>query len=260
MKASLSIKEIKTKLAEVRTEDDPLLKELKDDPRKGAQQLYRTWVKQADKQKKLAALFETMRKYEMEIWDQGYRFIGGIDEVGRGPLAGPVVSACVILPATFYLPGLTDSKMLSKDKREEYFHRIMEEALSVGIGTASAKEIDLHNIYQATKLAMKRAIEAAAVQPDYLLLDAMELASVELPQTSLIKGDSKSISIAASSVIAKVTRDRYMEELAKEHPVYGFERNAGYGTAEHLQALKNYGITSEHRHSFTPVKDVLHPS
>lgn len=251
-----SIQEIKAKLATITDTNDPFIQLLERDERKGVQALHRSWLNKIAKEEKLKETFFTMRKYEEDIWGKGYNFIGGVDEVGRGPLAGPVVAACVILPKDFYLPGLTDSKKLSKEKRDEYNQIIREKAISYGIGMATTEEIDQINIYESTKLAMERAIRKLQEQPDYLLLDAMKL-TINIPQTSLIKGDSKSISIAASSVIAKVTRDTYMEELANVYPEYGFNSNMGYGTKEHLQALSKYGITKEHRRTFAPVQQTM---
>ncbi len=177
-------------------------------------------------------------------------------KISRGPLAGPVVCAAVILGENFFLPGLNDSKALSEKKREQLYEYIMDHALSVGIGSASATEIDELNIYQATKLAMTRAVKQLEISPEYLLIDAMEL-PLSIPQTSIIKGDAKSISIAASSIIAKVTRDRYMKELGEKYPQYGFESHMGYGTSQHIQAIEKYGVIEEHRRSFAPVKDLF---
>lgn len=254
--STYTVQQIKEKLAQIETFDDPFLKEVKEDERKGVIKLYESWEKKYKKQEEIKVMFDKMREHEKHLWSQGYLLIGGIDEVGRGPLAGPVVASCVILSPDFSLPGLTDSKKLSKEKREEFFHRIKEEAVSYGIGMASAEEIDKQNIYEATKVAMNRAIRKLDQVPDYLLLDAMKL-TVNIPQTSLIKGDSKSVSIAAASVIAKVTRDQYMEELGKVYPQYGFERHMGYGTSEHLEALRKNGATKEHRQSFSPVQDTM---
>ncbi|MBU9714574.1 ribonuclease HII [Evansella tamaricis] len=250
----MSIQLIKEKLEEVTSNEDDFLSTLRRDKRKGVQKLVHTWEKNYEKKAQLKDQFFNMREYEEKYWKEGYQFIGGIDEVGRGPLAGPVVTSCVVLSKDFYLPGLTDSKKLSKLKRDEFYDFILANAVDVGIGMATAEEIDFHNIYQATKLAMKRAVEQIHVPVDYLLLDAMEL-PLNVPQTSLIKGDAKSISIAASSVIAKVTRDRYMEKMGETYPQYGFHNHMGYGTKEHIDAMAVHGITKEHRQSFAPVKE-----
>jgi len=177
-------------------------------------------------------------------------------KIRNGPLAGPVVTAAVILPADFYLPGIDDSKKLSEQKREEYFEIIQKQAIAIGIGMMDAAEIDRINIYEATKQAMLMAIEELATKPDYLLIDAMKLVT-GIPSTSIIKGDSKSVSIAAASIIAKVTRDHLMKELDKEFPVYGFGKNMGYGTKEHVAALEKEGVTKYHRKSFSPVKELV---
>ncbi|ADU30776.1 ribonuclease HII [Evansella cellulosilytica] len=253
---SLPLSEIKKKLDGITDENNPFIKELHIDDRVGAQKLLQTWNRKKEKQHELEKMFYEMRTYEEDLWKEGYHYIGGVDEVGRGPLAGPVVASCVILSPEFYLAGLTDSKQLSKQKREEFYCNIMEEAISVGIGIATSEEIDQINIYEATKLAMKRAIHKLSIEPSYLLLDAMKL-PIGLPQMSLIKGDTKSVSIAASSVIAKVTRDNYMEEIAQTYPEYRFQKNMGYGTKEHLHAIEQHGITKEHRRSFAPVKESL---
>ena len=195
-------------------------------------------------------------KYEKELYQQGITLIGGVDEVGRGPLVGPVVAACVILPEHFSLEGLTDSKKLSEKKRDFYYDEIMRQAISVGIGIISEKKIDEVNIYEATKLAMKEAIDKCGVKPEHVLIDAMPL-SVDIPTTSIIKGDFKSITISAASVIAKVTRDRMLDELDKKYPMYDFKDNKGYPTKKHLAAIEEYGIIPEHRKSYGPVRDYL---
>lgn len=195
-------------------------------------------------------------KYEKELYGQGINYIAGVDEVGRGPLVGPVVSACVILPKDFVLPGLNDSKKLTEKKRDEFYDIIKEKALSIGIGIIDEKIIDKVNIYEATKLSMYYAIKNSKIKPEHVLIDAMKL-NLDIPSTSIIKGDSLSISIAAASVIAKVTRDRLMYELDLKYPMYDFKNNKGYPTKTHLEALKKYGVIDEHRKSYEPVKKVL---
>ena len=197
------------------------------------------------------------RKYEKDLNLQGIEFIAGVDEVGRGPLVGPVVTACVVLPKDFVLDGLTDSKKLTEKKREQFFDIIMEKALSVGIGIKSEEVIDEVNIYEATKLAMYEAIEKCNCKVEHVLIDAMKLDDLKVPSTSIIKGDLKSISISAASVIAKVTRDRMMDELDKEYPMYEFKKNKGYPTKKHVEAIMEYGIIKEHRKTFKPVCDYL---
>lgn len=197
------------------------------------------------------------REYEDELEKKGIKYIAGVDEVGRGPLVGPVVTACVILPPGYTLDGLTDSKKLSLKKREMYFDIIMQDALSVSIGMKSEDVIDEVNIYEATKLAMYDAINGSKIKPEHVLIDAMKLEDLDMPSTSIIKGDLKSITIAAASVIAKVTRDRMLVELDKKYPEYGFAKNAGYGTKQHIEAIEKYGIIKEHRKTFKPVSDHL---
>lgn len=231
-----------------------LLEQLRKDERKGVQRLLARIEKEQEEQKKLIEQYERMSFFETALKKEGKKFIAGIDEVGRGSLAGPVVAAAVILPDEPIL-GLYDSKQVNKKKRMELFERIHEKAI-VGIGTASPHEIDRHNIYIATKMAMVKAIKACSATIDHVLIDAMQL-PISISQTSIIEGDRKSVSIAAASIIAKVTRDRMMAELAQSFPQYGFDRNVGYGTKEHLHALKNYGATKEHRLSFSPVAETM---
>jgi ribonuclease HII len=192
-----------------------------------------------------------MRIYENKAYNDGFTYIGGIDEAGRGPLAGPVAAACVILPKDIVIEGLNDSKKLSPRKREKLFIEITEKAVSYGIGFVDEQCIDRINILNATKKAIKNAVESMGVKPDILLVDALKLEDIEIPQVSLIKGDSKSVSIAAASILAKVSRDRLMDELDNVHPQYGFIRHKGYGTTEHIEAIKKYGLCPIHRLSFT---------
>ncbi len=232
-----------------------VIKQLYEDERKGVQKLLQRWEKRQKEIEKQKETFLAMSTYENQLREDGILFIAGIDEVGRGPLAGPVVAAAVILPENFYLLGLDDSKKLSEKKREEYFDYIQANALAIGIGVVSNKVIDTINIYQATKQAMNQALENLSIEPNHLLIDAMEL-EVNIPQTAIIKGDSNSISIAAASIIAKVTRDRMMKELGEKYPEYGFEKHMGYGTKAHLLAVEKHGVLSEHRLSFAPIKEM----
>ncbi len=195
-------------------------------------------------------------QYERELREKGITLIAGVDEVGRGPLVGPVVAACVILPETFDLPGLTDSKKLSEKKREALYPLIKEQAISYGIGIVGPSVIDEVNIYEATKLAMKEAIQNCEITPEHVLIDAMKL-ELDMPSTSIIKGDLKSITISAASVLAKVTRDRMLLEMDLVHPEYDFKHNKGYPTKKHLEAIEKYGVLTEHRRSFGPVADYL---
>lgn len=197
-------------------------------------------------------------KYERQLRKEGCNFIGGVDEVGRGPLVGPVVAACVVLPENFSLEGLTDSKKLSEKKRDFFFDEIQKQALGIGIGIIDEKKIDEVNIYEATKLAMREAIGKCleVCKVDHILIDAMPL-DLDIPTTSIIKGDLKSITISAASVIAKVTRDRILDELGEKFPMYDFKNNKGYPTKKHLQAIEEYGIIDEHRISYGPVKNYI---
>ena len=197
-----------------------------------------------------------MLEYENELYDKGYKYICGIDEVGRGPLLGPVVTAAVILPIGYFNPEIKDSKKLSEKKREKLYDIIKKDAISIGIGIVDEKKIDEINIYEATKVAMKMAIDNLDVKPDYVLIDAMKL-DINIPSSSIIKGDAKSESIASASIIAKVTRDRMLDEIDLEYPMYDLKNNKGYGTKKHLEALKKYGPCKYHRYSYGPVIDSL---
>ena len=208
-------------------------------------------------QKQLQRLAE-MKQMEQELHEKGFRYIAGVDEVGRGPLAGPVVTAAVVLPEGFDVPGIDDSKKLSEKRREELYEGIMEKALAVGIGQEEHDVIDEINILQATKRAMREAIEQAdqmlqrehGGSIDYVLQDAVELPGLTVAQESVIKGDAKVLAIAAASIIAKVTRDRMMVEYAKEYPYYAFEKNKGYGTKAHYEGIREHGMCPIHRKTF----------
>lgn len=189
--------------------------------------------------------------YEKEAFEHGCEIVAGMDEAGRGPLAGPVVASCVILPKYCFIEGINDSKKLSPARREKLYDIIMDKAISVGIGIVDEKTIDEVNILNATRMAMKTAVDRVSPKPQMLLIDAMELDETDIPQKAIIKGDSLSISIAAASIIAKVTRDRLIAEADEKYPVYGFSRHKGYGTKEHIDAIKKYGICPIHRVSFT---------
>lgn len=197
-----------------------------------------------------------MKDYENELYKKGITLVAGIDEVGRGPLVGPVVTAAVILPIDFYDERINDSKKLTEKKREMLYDVIFEKAISIGIGMSSEKVIDEINILEATKRAMKEAIKNLSVKPEHLLIDAVKL-DVDIPSTSIIKGDAKSQSIAAASIIAKVTRDRMMIELDSEHPEYDFKHNKGYGTKKHIEAIYKYGVLDSHRITFEPIASII---
>ncbi len=195
---------------------------------------------------------------EKRIWESGYNYIAGCDEAGRGPLFGPVVCASVILPHDFVLEGLNDSKKLTEKKREEYYPIIMEKALAVGISIVSAKEIDKINIYEASRQGMLRAVNSMEIKPDYIITDAMPLDNfTNIKHEAIIKGDAKSISIAAASVIAKVTRDHIMYEEDLKHPEYLFKKHKGYPTKKHIELLNKYGIIDGYRHTYGPVKKYI---
>lgn len=195
-------------------------------------------------------------EYERELIKNGITLIAGVDEVGRGPLVGPVVAACVILPVNYRLEGLNDSKKLTAKKRDQFYEILEKDAIGIGVGVISEKVIDEVNIYEATKLAMIGAINNCNIKPEHILIDAMKL-DLTIPTTSIIKGDAKSLSIAAASVIAKVTRDRMMDELDLKYPMYDFKNNKGYPTKKHVEAISKYGIINEHRKTFSPVKEYI---
>ena len=251
-----TIKEIKDLLAGVTDLASPIFKELAADERSGIQAAIKK--RQREIQADLAEdkRLETMLTYERELYATGLELIAGIDEVGRGPLAGPVVAAAVILPKNCKIKGLNDSKKIPKKKHGQIYQQVMEQATAVGLGFQSNEIIDQVNIYQATKLAMKEAVAKLDQQPQHLLIDAMEL-DLEISQTSIIKGDANSLSIAAASIVAKVTRDRLMADYDKQYPGYDLAHNAGYGTKSHLEGLKKLGVCPIHRRSFEPVKSMV---
>lgn len=198
-------------------------------------------------------------KFETDLYSKGYKLIAGTDEAGRGPLAGPVVAGAVILPPNYYLEGLNDSKKLSEKKREAFYDIIMRDALSVGVGIVSPQEIDEINILEASRKAMNIALDNLKVKPDYILTDAMKL-DCDVPVMPIIHGDALSETIAAASVIAKVTRDRIMVELDKKYPMYGFAEHKGYPTKKHIEKIQKYGIIEEYRKTFKPVKELVKES
>lgn len=197
---------------------------------------------------------------EATAYAEGYRCVCGIDEAGRGPLAGPVVAAAVVLPQGYELPGLNDSKKLTAKKREALYELLMADTRVLKcVAEASVQEIDELNILRATHLAMARAAQGIAPAVDFCLIDGLAVPNFPLPSLNLVKGDARCLSIAAASVLAKVTRDRYMQRLAAEFPQYGFERHAGYGTKAHLEAIRTHGVTIHHRRSFAPVAQMELP-
>ena len=250
-----TIKEIKEQLANIQRLDDPLLTELEQDSRSGVIQAIAKRKREIQKRLDEDERLEAMLAYEKECYARGMELIAGVDEVGRGPLAGPVVAAAVILPKACKIPGLNDSKKIPKSKHKEIYEAVLQNAIAIGIGVKDNHVIDQVNIYEATKLAMMEAIGQLDPQPQHLLIDAMKL-DLPIPQTSIIKGDANSLSIAAASIVAKVTRDQMMEEFDREYPGYDFAQNAGYGTAKHLAGLDKLGVTPIHRRSFEPVKSI----
>jgi len=251
-----TIAEIKSLLSEEKV-DHEFLSVLKHDERKGVQKLLQSYRRQHQKKIELKRRFEYMSHFEKKCRKAGYHLIAGIDEAGRGPLAGPVVAAAVILPVEFELLGLNDSKQLSEAKRLDYDTYIKENAIAYGIGIVHQDQIDELNILGATKLAMKRALHALTPEADYVLIDAVSLSHLPIPFRAINKGDEQSISIAAASILAKVTRDKWMSKIHQEYPMYDFASNMGYGTKHHLNALERYGISPYHRKSFAPVKKYL---
>ena len=250
-----TIKEIKERLATIDDLDHPLFEELILDGRAGVQAAISKRKRELQKQVDEDMRLEKMLAYEKELYAQGIDLIAGVDEVGRGPLAGPVVAAAVILPKACKIPGLNDSKKIPKSKHKEIYEAVLQNAIAIGIGIKDNHVIDQVNIYEATKLAMMEAIGQLEPQPQHLLIDAMKL-DLPIPQTSIIKGDANSLSIAAASIVAKVTRDQMMEEFDREYPGYDFAQNAGYGTAKHLAGLDQLGVTPIHRRSFEPIKSM----
>jgi len=254
-----SLSDLRTRVGEAREADAMrrLRRRLRDDPRAGAQQL------RALLEKRLAAVRSERRRiarlfsYRQALFERGLVRVAGIDEVGVGPLAGPVVAAAVVLPDDVDLPGLDDSKKLSRRAREDLDAAIRAQALAVGIGEADPAEIDRINILQATLQAMRRAVAALGTPPDHLLVDARTIPGVDVGQTALVGGDARDGSIAAASIVAKVHRDALMRRYEDEHPGYGFTRHMGYGTVEHVVALRRLGPSPIHRRSFTPVADAL---
>ena len=250
-----TIKEIQQRLELVTDLADSFLAEAANDQRSGVQKAIEKRKRAIQAELDEDFRLEQMLRYEKELYKAGYQTIAGIDEVGRGPLAGPVVAAAVILPPECKIKGLNDSKKIPKKKHQDIYQAVMDKALAVGIGLMDSEIIDQVNIYEATKLAMKEALSKLSLKPDYLLIDAMKL-DIDIPQESIIKGDANSLSIAAASIVAKVTRDKLMADYDKEYPGYDFAQNAGYGTKSHLQGLERKGVTPIHRKTFEPVKSM----
>ena len=248
---NMSIAQVKEHIKEVKFEEYlEYIDILRKDGRKGVQKLAEGLAKKLDRARHEKERIEWLKRNEYALLERGYTAVGGIDEAGRGPLAGPVYAAVVIFDKDVFIDGINDSKKISEKKRELLFEEIREKAVDYSIGFADHSEIDSYNILNATKLAIKRAVEGLNVKPDYLLIDALKLPEVDVPQRSIIQGDANSISIAAASILAKVSRDRVMLEYHKKYPEYGFEKHKGYGTKEHYEAIQKHGITDIHRMSF----------
>ncbi|MGX7091641.1 ribonuclease HII [Hutsoniella sourekii] len=251
-----TIAQIKEELILINNKEASLLQELALDPRSGVQKLLQQKYRQLDQLAQLQADHQARLQIETDLHQAGYRLIAGIDEVGRGPLAGPVVTCAVILPQdTTAFVGINDSKQVSAKKRASFAEIIRQEALAYSISVYSVDQIDQLNILEATKQSMVEAVAGLSIQPDYLLIDALEIPSA-LPQAAIIKGDQRSLSIAAASILAKEHRDQMMVEYAQSYPQYRWDKNMGYGTKEHLQALDQYGYTPLHRKSFEPIKSM----
>lgn len=252
-----SIQQIRAWLASQSRISDRTLDQLRQDSRAGVRALAESYLKKRARQQAEAMRLAQLWNYERALAAQGFQMIAGVDEAGRGPLAGPVVAGACILPLGIEIPGLNDSKQLTEDERETLYHIIRDKAVACGIGIVDVDYIDTYNILQATYEAMRRAIRDLGTEPDHLLNDAVTIPQVAVPQLPIVKGDAKSHSIAAASILAKVTRDNLMKEYGRAYPQYGFEKHMGYATPEHLAALKKYGACPIHRRSFAPVAEVL---
>lgn len=252
-----SIKQIKQLFTENNVTPN-ILRELQEDERKGVQQILRSYEKQQLKQKELQARFLQMKQFDEQFKQNASDYIAGVDEAGRGPLAGPVVAASVILSPAFHLIGLTDSKQLTENERNDYYHYVVQHAIDYHIEVVDHEVIDRINILNATKQAMKTSLLALQQTPTVGLIDAVALEDMPYVIEPIIKGDEKSMAIAAASVLAKVTRDRLMEQYDRQYPMYGFKQHKGYGTKAHLEAIQTYGISPIHRTSFGPVQQLIH--
>nr|WP_246147454.1 ribonuclease HII [Secundilactobacillus folii] len=254
MSKAPSISTLRQAFKMVTSTNDSLFNQYADDPRVGVQRLIQATHQRLAKLAVEKRAFKQRFFYEQQARQKGYQCIAGIDEVGRGPLAGPVVSCAIVLPADFDVIEVNDSKQLSDHQRETLYPQILNEAVSVGIGVVSNQQIDQLNIYQATRVAMLTAVKQLQVHPDQLLIDAMQIDS-PIPQLKLIHGDAKSVSIGAASIVAKVFRDHLMQTYDVMYPGYGFTHNAGYGTKAHLQGLDSLGPCPIHRQTFAPVSN-----
>ena len=255
--SKLSVDEIRERYARA---DEPVspqtLSKLKRDPRHGVRLIYATLKKRYERDSAERTRLDAMLNFERVLWRAGVQHIAGVDEVGMGPLAGPVIAAAVVFPPHTELHGIDDSKKLDVEQRVDAERRIRAAASGIGIGRAEVEEIDTVNIYHAGLLAMRRAVEALPMRPQHVLVDARSIPGVDVPQNCFDKGDGLDFSIAAASIVAKVHRDRLMDELAREHPGYGFERHKGYCTPEHQDAIRRLGPCAIHRKSFTFIREL----
>ncbi|MFP3916169.1 ribonuclease HII [Lysinibacillus telephonicus] len=251
-----TIKEITIALNEAK-QYEQWMDEIQQDERIGVQKVWKQWENRMKKQQLIVDEHERKVRFDASFMPFENAYIAGIDEAGRGPLAGPVVTAAVILPYNCErFIGINDSKQLSKKAREDFAQIIKEHALAYSIHFQSVDMIDQLNIYEATKQSMKESVENLTICPHFCIVDAMTL-PISIPQKSVVKGDAKSLAIAAASILAKNARDEYMEKLHEKYPAYGFDQNAGYGTKQHLEALEQFGPTIEHRKSFEPIKSMV---
>ena len=250
--SNYTIKQVEALFAEQKITEE-FLTLCRNDGRKAIGTLVRRYERQQHERQRVAELYN----YERQFWAKGCEFVAGVDEAGRGPLAGPVSVAAVILPHDLYLPKINDSKKLSAKVRDELYDEIMDKALAIKTALVDAKTIDRVNIYQATINGMYESIFGLAQEPQAVLIDAVKLDNLPMVSESIIKGDAKSASIAAASIIAKVNRDRLMDEYDKQYPEYGFAQHKGYGTAQHIEALKKYGPCPIHRLSFEPIRSMV---
>ena len=250
----MKISEVKELLAGEPTAEQ--LATLKDDERSGVQRLVASYYKRLEKAALEKERFAKMLTYEKEYYAQGVRYVAGVDEAGRGPLAGPLVIAAVILPQDVFISGLNDSKQISAVKRDKLYDEIIAKAVAIEVNIVSVSNIDKYNIYSATQRGMAEVLEHLPVRPQVALIDAMPVQVKDMETVPIVHGDALSVSIAAASIIAKVTRDRIMERLDEKFPAYGFANNKGYGSGAHMQAIAEFGATKWHRRSYEPVKSM----
>ncbi len=230
--------------------DEKKMQSLEDDPRKGARKLLQKYQREKEKKEEEKRRIHELKKYELQAKKAGFSIIAGVDEAGRGPLAGPVVAAAVILPLDIEIEGINDSKKLSSARRQYLYKKIYENALDISVAMVHVEEIDRMNIHRASLKAMYEAVNKLTIEPVYLLVDGFTIPHIKCEQKAVISGDSLSYSIAAASIVAKVTRDNYMQKLDNDYPQYGFCRHKGYGTEAHIKALRSHGVSPVHRLTF----------